>query len=94
MSWGCGEEERYEGKTVFGMFHPGPTPFNESRVERRALYFGSDIDNPDNIMEVKVFRSKGRERKQHELADYERISGMTSMERNRSQLHSSTSGIK
>ncbi|KAL9101786.1 MAG: hypothetical protein Q9163_002982 [Psora crenata] len=74
VSWGCGEDDEYQGKTMFGLYDTGFTKGNKPVVERRALCFadaGGHADGPpgslSNVMEVRVFRSKGRKRVSPEL---------------------------
>ena len=102
VSWGCGEEENYEGKTMFGLYDAGPTPFKDNQIERRVLCFGPDrghgdkssMDNLDDVMEIKVFRSKGRRRAAPAIEEFHSLSGKIPTNRNKSQLHSSGNGIK
>lgn len=68
VSWGCGHDDGYKGKTMFGLYDSGHgTPLSPG-LERRVLCFTSDLENgrmPDtlsDVMEIKVFRSKGRKR--------------------------------
>lgn len=99
VSWGCGEEEGYKGKTMFGLFSPGPSPFKHSLVERRVLFFGPDREHDDNltldsqndVMEIKVFRSKGRKRIAPEVQDFHSLPGNAN---SKSQQHSTESGLK
>ncbi|MCJ1398195.1 hypothetical protein MMC11_001392 [Xylographa trunciseda] len=58
-SWGCGENEEFAGKTMFGLYRGA-----EGGIERRAFNF-AEQDGPGNgphgeMMEVKVYRAKGR----------------------------------
>lgn len=102
VSWGCGEEDGYEGKTMFGLFDPGPSSSKLSQIERRVLCFAPEnnngnqltSDNLSDVLEVKVFRSKGRKRMAPELKDFRSVSGVTNVDRNKSQRHSSGNGIK
>ena len=79
VSWGCGNDEGYEGKTMFGLFDPGPSPFNHSQIQRRAFCFGSDLvhgyahgsDNLNDALEIRVFRSKGRRRINPQIQEYQ-----------------------
>ncbi len=100
VSWGCGEEDGYEGKTMFGLFDAGPTNSKHPQIERRVLCFGAEhghgltSNNLNDFVEVKVFRSKGRKRIAPRLEDYQSLSGKADADRNKSQLHSSGNGIK
>ena len=72
VSWGCGEDDDYRGKTMFGLFKPDRSSglLKGALLQRRVLCFGTDITGLDNraldhlsdVMEIKVFRSKGRKR--------------------------------
>ena len=83
QSWGCGEEDKYKGKTMFGVFDSGEVFFGERAVEKRNLCFVSEesavkkvdkvkdfIDSSKDVMEVKVFRSKGRKRIRPEMEPF------------------------
>ena len=102
VSWGCGKEDGYEGKTMFGLFSPGPSPFPHSEIERRALCFGPNHsnssvftwDNLNDVLEVKVFRSKGRKKIAPKLEEFQNLAGKANVDKNKSQLHSSGNGIK
>ncbi|KAG7008755.1 hypothetical protein G7Y79_00004g013390 [Physcia stellaris] len=72
VSWGCGEDDGYRGKTVFGLYDSGGRWDGESTVERRMLCF-SGSENPDDVMEIKVYRAKGRQRVEPELLDYKDV---------------------
>ena len=72
VSWGCGEDDDYRGKTMFGLFKSAHISglTKEAPLQRRVLCFGADtatihgnsMDSLDHLMEIKVFRSKGRKR--------------------------------
>ncbi|MCJ1377902.1 hypothetical protein MMC17_000998 [Xylographa soralifera] len=58
-SWGCGEQEGFAGKTMFGLYRGV-----EGGIERRAFSFAEE-DGPGKgphgeMMEVKVYRATGR----------------------------------
>ena len=87
QSWGCGEDDKYKGKTMFGMFDSGEVFFGERAVEKRILCFASEglmaektpdklenyVDDPKDVMEVRVYRSKGRKRIRPEVESYENV---------------------
>ena len=69
VSWGCGDEDDYRGKTMFGLFrlHRSSGLAKGVSLERRVLCFCPDIPRPvpdslSDVMEVRVFRSKARKR--------------------------------
>jgi hypothetical protein len=64
VSWGCGEEDNFEGKTMYGLFK-GKDGFNE----RRVMTFTSERElNPrmrpavNDVIEVQAFRARARKR--------------------------------
>jgi len=61
VSWGCGQEEDYEGKTVFGLFDSGA---GSADKERRSFYFPVNPVKADAAckVEVRVYRSFARKR--------------------------------
>jgi len=69
LSWGCGEEDGYEGRTMFGLYDSGDCWMGETGVERRILCFGRGVKlgedtavDPDDVMEIRIYRAKGRMR--------------------------------
>ena len=80
VSWGCGEEDRYKGKTMFGLYKSGKVFDGRRYLEQRVLCFASDgaPESPAEgsaslgpLMEVRVYRSKGRKRIMPEAEQYE-----------------------
>ena len=58
-NWGCGEQEGYAGKTMFGLYRGA-----DGGIERRAFGF-AEQDGPGKgpngeMMEIKVYRAKGK----------------------------------
>ena len=79
MSWGCSEDDGYKRKTMFGLFDSGKTSPKRPVLQRRALCFAAEddddaakyaADNLDQVMEVRVFRSRGRKRIRPEIGEY------------------------
>ena len=75
VSWGCGEEDDYRGRTMFGMY----AARGGERLERRSLCFGSeDCYDPSGWgretcdIEVKVFRARERIRIGAEVQNFTR----------------------
>lgn len=69
VSWGCGEENGYRGRTMFALYDSGENWLGESGVERRAFRFDTASKNEElisddwsNVMEIKIYRAKGRHR--------------------------------
>ena len=105
VSWGCGEEDGYRGKTMFGLYScgkinagrvgKGQKTMSQSKgkqrdddgegIESRVFCFGPLTSAADDaldavtnglpeylrdIMEIRVFRSKGRQRILPELTEF------------------------
>lgn len=95
VSWGCGEDDDYRGKTMFGLFKPGRSSglAKGATLQRRVLCFGSDIASVDNhalhnlsdVMEIKVFRSKGRKRMRPDLQTLQSVGIPSGIDRKKSQ---------
>lgn len=64
VSWGCGKEDGYKGRTMFAMFNSSETYMGNPLLERRALSFGTEAVSAADAkyMEIRVYRSKGRTR--------------------------------
>ena len=71
---------------MFGLLDSGEVFFGERAVEKRNLCFVSEkeedksveklkdyVDNPKDVMEVRVFRSKGRKRIRPEMEHFENV---------------------
>lgn len=68
VSWGCGKEDGYKGKTMFALYESNETRIGKPAPERRVLCFGSESGSPKSgfgdVMELRVYRSKGRKKTQ------------------------------
>lgn len=80
VSWGCGEEDGYQGKTMFGLFESEQSWFGECGVEKRAFCFAREdgsirrpVHNLGDVMEVRVYRSKGRRKTEPELTQFKQF---------------------
>jgi hypothetical protein len=63
VSWGCGKEDDYRGKTMFGLFGSGTNWKGEPEFQKRVLCFGEGYrSSDDDLLEIKVYRCKGRKR--------------------------------
>ena len=69
MSWGCGENEGYKGKAMWGLYDTGIDWMGEKTIERRVLCFsgkdevqhhGEASHDPEHALEIRVYRAKGR----------------------------------
>ena len=104
VSWGCGEDDDYRGKTMFGLFKPRRTSglAKGATMERRVLCFCPDIgpigypasDNLSDVMEVKVFRSKARKRIQPEVNPLQSAGISPSLDKKPSPQQRAGGGIK
>lgn len=89
VSWGCGEEDGYKGKTMFGLYDSGRSITSQPAIERRVLCFAPEsrdidqtgADNTSNVLEVKVFRSKGRKRIHPQIHQYCGLAGRKNADR-------------
>jgi hypothetical protein len=78
VSWGCGKADGYKGKTMFGLYDAGENRKGRSCIERRAFSFADDdirkigagVSAEEDMMEVRVFRSKGRKRIRPEVVAF------------------------
>jgi len=82
VSWGCGGEDGFKGRTMFGVYEAGESWLGERGVEKRVFCFASEdygkrrCDGGDgagagDVMEVKVYRSNGRKRIWPEVDEFE-----------------------
>lgn len=88
---------------MFGLFKPDRSSglAKGAAVQRRVLCFGSDIagldnralDNLSNVMEIKVFRSKGRKRIKPDVPTLQSAGISPIIDRKRS-LRQAAGGIK
>ena len=66
---------------MFGLFDSGDVFFQERTVEKRILCFSSEngnmsditFDDLNDVMEVRVFRSKGRKRIMPDIQDFQKV---------------------
>lgn len=104
VSWGCGEDDAYRGKTMFGLFRPGRTSglAKGATLERRFLCFCPDntslghlpLDNLNDVMEIRVFRSKARKRIKPEVGTLQSTGLSSDLHRKRSPQQQAAGGIK
>ena len=95
LSWGCGEEDGYAGKTMFGLFDSGETFFGQPAIEKRLLCFSNEngklpdlsFNNLQDVMEIEVFRSKGRQRIPPELLYYKNVAAAKDSTKKSPQQH-------
>ena len=58
VSWGCGEDENFEGKTMFGIFR---SQNGSGTLEKRVLGFEDD-ECAKGLIELRIFRAEARQR--------------------------------
>lgn len=81
VSWGCSKEDEYKGKTMFGLFNTGKIFSSQRAVEKRVLCFASNdgnaqhntVESLGDVMEIRVFRSKGRKRVRPTIEDSRKV---------------------
>ncbi|KAL8748312.1 MAG: hypothetical protein Q9184_007406 [Pyrenodesmia sp. 2 TL-2023] len=80
VSWGCGEENGFKGKTMYGLYDSGERWMEVPEVDVRAFSFASDAstqhpmnDTLSQAMEVRVYRSRGRKRIRLVLEDFKAV---------------------
>ena len=76
VSWGVTEEDGYAGKTTFGLFQSQNGVLGRTITEKRGLSFGNCDQaegTPPDVLEVRVFRSKGRKRHGIILGEVEEV---------------------
>ncbi|KAL8667318.1 MAG: hypothetical protein Q9202_000892 [Teloschistes flavicans] len=85
VSWGCGEENGFKGKTMYALFDSGELWMGEPTVDAIAFGFMSDTTNPNSTngmlghaMEVRVYRARGRRRIKPDLEDARTVLGKQS----------------
>ena len=88
---------------MFGLFTPGRSSglAKETTLQRRVLCFGPDIaetnnsgaDNLGDVMEIKVFRSRGRRRVKPDVQTLQSTGIPQNIDRKRSQQQAA-GGIK
>ncbi|KAI4133195.1 MAG: hypothetical protein LQ347_002261 [Umbilicaria vellea] len=80
VSWGCGKEDGYRGKTMFGLFDAEQSWYGDCGVEKRAFCFAREdgsarmpSHNLGNVLEVRVYRSKDRQMAEPELTKFKQF---------------------
>lgn len=61
VNWGCGKEDEFKGKTMFGLYESDANREGESGIQKRILRFREGHEGTDDdILEIKVYRCRGR----------------------------------
>jgi hypothetical protein len=83
VSWSCGGEEGWRGKTMFGFYERAEDEDGKKKVEKRVLSFTAasnedrawdDVRDPFDekmCMEIKVHRAHRRKRVERDMAVYD-----------------------
>ena len=79
VSWGCGKEDEFKGRTMFGLYRAGEYQQGKPGIEKRVFCFASEDsgsrkgfgsrDRLGDVMEVRVYRARGRKRTWPELVE-------------------------
>jgi hypothetical protein len=84
VSWSCGGDEGWKGKTMFGLYERAEDEYGKKKVEKRVLSFTSPYNNDqtwDDVqdpfdekmcMEIKVHRAHRRKKVEREMEEYDR----------------------
>ncbi|KAL8686077.1 MAG: hypothetical protein Q9218_007365 [Villophora microphyllina] len=98
VSWGCGEDNGFKGKTMYALFDSGELWMGEPTVDAMGFGFTSDATTqtstssmPGHAMEVRVYRARGRRRIKPELEDVRTVVGRPSKQSQTSKLSGSKS---
>lgn len=77
VSWGISERDNYAGKTMFGLF-VADNAWGE--IEKRVFCFGNNMNNArvEGMLELRVFRAKGRSRRHPVIASPPDVEGRSS----------------
>ncbi|KAL9576209.1 MAG: hypothetical protein Q9212_007291 [Teloschistes hypoglaucus] len=101
VSWGCGEENDFKGKTMYALFDSGELWMGEPTVDAMGFGFTSETtdSNPpngmfDHAMEVRVYRARGRRRIKSDLEDARTVVRKQSQTSNTSGSKPGTQAVK
>lgn len=80
VSWGCGEENGFKGKAMYGLFDSGERWMGQPGIDARVFSFanGPSTQHPlyntmGQMMEVRVYRSRSRKRIKPQLEDFKAV---------------------
>lgn len=78
VSWGCGEEDEFKGRTMLGLYCTSENRLSNPAIEKRVFCFASEDSSSRNrlgdVMEVRVYRARGRKRIWPELVELKETS--------------------
>ncbi|KAI4195732.1 MAG: hypothetical protein LQ350_007013 [Teloschistes chrysophthalmus] len=101
VSWGCGEENDFKGKTMYALFDSGELWMGEPTVDAMGFGFTSETTHPNppngmlgHAMEVRVYRARGRRRIKPDLEDARTVVGKQSQTSNPSGSKPGTPAVK
>ncbi|KAL8635249.1 MAG: hypothetical protein Q9228_007243 [Teloschistes exilis] len=101
VSWGCGEENGFKGKTMYALFDSGELWMGEPTVDAMGFGFRSETMDPNSLngmlghaMEVRVYRARGRRRIKPDLEDARAVVGKQSQASKTSGSRPGTQAVK
>ncbi|KAL8763150.1 MAG: hypothetical protein Q9194_007413 [Teloschistes cf. exilis] len=101
VSWGCGEENGFKGKTMYALFDSGELWMGEPTVDAMGFGFRSETMDPNSLngmlghaMEVRVYRARGRRRIKPDLEDARAVVGKQSQTSKTSGSGPGTQAVK
>ena len=86
VSWSCGKDNAWKGKTMFGLYEREQGEDGKKRIEKRALCFTTpdkvdgewkdvnDAFDAHAYLEIRLHRASGRKRVARELEEYKETS--------------------
>ncbi|KAL9603283.1 MAG: hypothetical protein Q9219_001306 [cf. Caloplaca sp. 3 TL-2023] len=101
VSWGCGEENGFKGKTMYGLYDSGERWMGEPGVEARVFNFTSESttthplnDSLGQAMEVRVYRARGRKRIKPDIENFQAVVARSNDQRLGTQSKGSKSHLQ
>ncbi|CAO1599843.1 hypothetical protein XANCAGTX0491_003554 [Xanthoria calcicola] len=80
VSWGCGEKDGFKGRTMYGLYDSGGRWMGMPDVAARAFTFVDDATTQRSmsntlaqVMEIRVYRARGRKRIRPKLEDFSAV---------------------
>ncbi|KAL8773028.1 MAG: hypothetical protein Q9209_002048 [Squamulea sp. 1 TL-2023] len=96
VSWGCGERDGFKGRTMYGLYDSGDRWMGAPDVAARAFTFASDATTQQSMsntlaqmMEIRVYRARGRRRIMPELEQFSAVIARSGNQVHPSQLKNS-----
>ncbi|KAL8854846.1 MAG: hypothetical protein Q9221_000352 [Calogaya cf. arnoldii] len=96
VSWGCGESDGFKGRTMYGLYDSGYRWMGVPDVAARAFTFANDATTQQSmsnahaqVMEIKVYRARGRKRIRPKLEGFSAVAARAGNQKPASQIKSS-----